>query len=575
MSIAYTPWPAEIAASYREKGYWTDVPMTDILIRHQSERAEHRALICGERSWTYRQLELDAARLADSLLQLGVKPGDTALVHLPNVAEFYIVFFALMKLGVVPVNALFSHNRHELSAYAGQIQPTLAVVSSRHSLFADSEYVQSLSQQYPSLQHWLVDGEASDEAPFGHSLAAAIKGELTATHIVSDNTVSGSTIHGHNDALRSWPELDASEVAFFQLSGGSTGTPKLIPRTHNDYYYSLRASAEICLLDRDSVFLCALPVPHNFTLSSPGALGVFYAGGTVVLAPEPSPMTCFPLIKRHQVTMTSLVPPAVTLWLQAAADDGSELASLQFLQVGGARLGESLARRIQPELGCQLQQVFGMAEGLVNYTRFDDSEWHVLNTQGRPISEDDEIRIVDENGQDVPRGTPGALLTRGPYTFRGYYNSPEHNQTAFDQDGFYRSGDVVVMTDDGYLMVVGRDKDQINRGGEKVAAEEIENQLLALPEITQAALVAMPDPVMGEKSCAFIVTTNPKLKTIAIRKHLRACGIADYKLPDRIETVDAMPMTHVGKIDKKALRQQIADQVHAQLQPQPEKDVLL
>ncbi|KKD01599.1 (2,3-dihydroxybenzoyl)adenylate synthase [Photobacterium halotolerans] len=559
MSIALTPWPPALAEQYRRKGYWTDVPMTDILTRHQDERADHRALVCGERSWTYRQLEQDAEQLAASLLQLGVKSGDTALVHLPNVAEFYIVFFALMKVGVVPVNALFSHNRHELTAYAEQIQPTLAIVSSRHSLFTDGAFAQALSQQVPSLRHWLVDGDAE----FGDSLAAAIAG-----------TQAERAQLNQTDEALNWPVLSAAEVAFFQLSGGSTGTPKLIPRTHNDYYYSVRASADICQLDSDTVFLCALPAPHNFTLSSPGALGVFYAGGAVVLAAEPSPMTCFPLIKRHQVTMTSLVPPAVTLWLQAAADDRSALDSLQWLQVGGARLGESLARRIEPELGCRLQQVFGMAEGLVNYTRFDDSEWHVLNTQGRPISDDDEVRIVDEDGQDVPRGTPGALLTRGPYTFRGYYNSPEHNRVAFDQDGFYRSGDVVVMTEDGYLMVVGRDKDQINRGGEKVAAEEIENQLLALPEITQAALVAMPDDVMGEKSCAFIVTTNPKLKTLSIRKHLRTCGIADYKLPDRIEKVDALPMTHVGKIDKKALRQLIANQLQAQSQPQPEKDVL-
>ncbi|UIP27363.1 (2,3-dihydroxybenzoyl)adenylate synthase [Photobacterium sp. TLY01] len=560
MSIAFTPWPPALAEQYRRKGYWTDVPMTDILTRHQDERADHRALVCGERRWTYRQLERDAEQLAVSLLQLGVKSGDTALVHLPNVAEFYIVFFALMKVGVVPVNALFSHNRHELTAYAEQIQPTLAIVSSRHSLFTDGAFAQALSQQVPTLKHWLVDGDAE----FGDSLAAAIAGRSADQHAPQNQA----------DEALNWPVLSAAEVAFFQLSGGSTGTPKLIPRTHNDYYYSVRASADICQLDTDTVFLCALPAPHNFTLSSPGALGVFYAGGAVVLAAEPSPMTCFPLIKRHQVTMTSLVPPAVTLWLQAAADDRSALDSLQWLQVGGARLGESLARRIEPELGCRLQQVFGMAEGLVNYTRFDDSEWHVLNTQGRPISDDDEVRIVDEDGQDVPRGTPGALLTRGPYTFRGYYNSPEHNRVAFDQDGFYRSGDVVVMTGDGYLIVVGRDKDQINRGGEKVAAEEIENQLLALPEITQAALVAMPDAVMGEKSCAFIVTSNPKLKTLSIRKHLRTCGIADYKLPDRIEKVDALPMTHVGKIDKKALRQLIANQVQAQSQPQPEKDVL-
>ncbi|MDV5171350.1 (2,3-dihydroxybenzoyl)adenylate synthase [Photobacterium rosenbergii] len=551
MSVEFTPWPAELAERYRKKGYWTDQLLADIVQRHQQKNSAKLALVCGDRKYSYQMLDQQSTKLALHLEQMGLEKGDTALVQLPNVAEFYIVYFALLKLGVVPVNALFSHNRLELSAYAKQVSPRLAIVSSQHKLFATDDFVRTLSEQNPSLQHWVVEGEAN----FGTSLTALL------TSNQDSETVSLNNIPSRLDA-----GIDASGVAFFQLSGGSTGTPKLIPRTHNDYYYSVRASAEICQLSTGTVYLCALPAPHNFSLSSPGALGVFYAGGTVVLASDPSPMTCFSLIKKHHVTMTSLVPPAVTLWLQAVPESSGMLDSLQVLQVGGARLGESLARRIAPELGCQLQQVFGMAEGLVNYTRFDDSDWHRFHTQGRPISDDDEIRIVDEDGKFVPAGEPGALLTRGPYTIRGYFNSPGYNEQAFDDEGFYRSGDIVSMTSDGYLSVVGRDKDQINRGGEKVAAQEIENQLLALTEVSQAALVAMPDDVMGEKSCAFIVTTttNTTLKPITIRKHLRACGIAEYKLPDRIEQVAALPMTPVGKIDKKALRQQIAEQINRQ-----------
>ena len=166
----------------------------------------------------------------------------------------------------------------------------------------------------------------------------------------------------------------ADEVAFFQLSGGSTGTPKLIPRTHNDYYYSIRRSVEICRFDANTRFLCAIPAAHNYALSSPGSLGVFYGGGRVVLANDPSATLCFPLIERHQINATALVPPAVSLWLQAIGEWGSNksLESLALLQVGGARLSEALAARIPAEIGCQLQQVFGMAEGLVNYTRLDD-----------------------------------------------------------------------------------------------------------------------------------------------------------------------------------------------------------
>ncbi|WP_265467712.1 AMP-binding protein, partial [Aeromonas salmonicida] len=263
---------------------------------------------------------------------------------------------------------------------------------------------------------------------------------------------------------------------------------------------------------------------------------------------------------------TSLVPPAVSLWLQAAESDPSvrsQLASLDLLQVGGAKLAEAVARKITPLLGCRLQQVFGMAEGLVNYTRLSDPDEKIIHTQGRPMSPDDEVRILDEAGNPVTPGQPGALHTRGPYTFRGYYQSQAHNARVFDADGFYCSGDLVVQDADGYLTVVGRQKDQINRGGEKIAAEEVENQLLHHPAITQAALVSMPDSAMGEKSCAFIVSTDPGLKPLALRKFLRERGVADFKLPDRFETLDALPMTAVGKIDKQGLRARIAQVIAA------------
>ncbi|ATM94435.1 yersiniabactin siderophore biosynthetic protein [Yersinia frederiksenii] len=539
MSIEFTRWPDEFARRYREKGYWTDQPMTEILARQCQRRPDATAIICGERHISYAQFEQAAQRLAIRLTKLGLSCGDTALVQLPNCAEFYLVYFALLKMGVAPVNALFSHNRLELNAYIEQVQPRLLIAHAGHSLFAEGDYCTQLQQKAPMLDVVIVAGNTD----YAQSLEALLYADEW------------------NDEAAAFHPSAADNVAFFQLSGGSTGTPKLIPRTHNDYYYSVRASAEICQLNEHTRYLCALPAAHNYPLSSPGALGVFYAGGCVVLAPDPSAMSCFPLIKRHQITFTSLVPPAVALWLQAAEHFADDLASLQVLQVGGAKLSESLARRIPQILGCQLQQVLGMAEGLVNYTRFDDSDHLVFTTQGRPISEDDEIKVVDSAGVAVAIGEVGALVTRGPYTFRGYYRSPIHNANAFDNEGFYHSGDLVKMTEEGYLRVVGREKDQINRGGEKIAAEEIENLLVAHDDIIHAALVSMPDEIMGEKSCAFIVATNIRLKPVTLRKYLRELGVADFKLPDRFEMVASLPVTPVGKIDKKRLRQDIQDRL--------------
>ncbi|MFC5708076.1 (2,3-dihydroxybenzoyl)adenylate synthase [Aeromonas eucrenophila] len=541
--LPYTRWPSRLAESYRAKGYWRGEPLTAMLSRQCELAPDAVAILCGERSISYRELDEGATRLAERLACHGFGVGDTALVQLPNVAEFYLVFFALLKVGIAPVNALFSHNRLELVSYAEQIAPRLFIGSTAHPLFAGLDRGAELLAGIGA-ELVLLDGESA---------------ELGLAHWLGARDDMGT-------APVSYGPSPADEVAFFQLSGGSTGTPKLIPRTHDDYLYSVRRSNEICELGPHTRYLCALPAPHNFPLSSPGALGVFEAGGAVVLAPDPGPMSCFPLIARHGVNLCSLVPPAVSLWLQAAEADPSvrsQLESLALLQVGGAKLAEAVARRITPLLGCQLQQVFGMAEGLVNYTRLDDSDDKIIHTQGRPMCPDDEVRVLDEEGNPVAQGQPGALHTRGPYTFRGYYQSPDHNARVFDAEGFYCSGDLVVQDQDGYLTVVGRQKDQINRGGEKIAAEEVENQLLHHPAITQAALVSMPDSTMGEKSCAFIVTTEPGLRALALRKFLRSRGVAEFKLPDRFEILEALPMTAVGKIDKKGLRERIAQSVAA------------
>ncbi|AHG18886.1 enterobactin synthase subunit E [Chania multitudinisentens RB-25] len=540
MSIAFTPWPEDFARRYRERGYWIDQPLTEILSRQADNDAI--ALIDAQRSLSYRELQQLSDNLAAALLRRGLQAGDTALVQLGNVVEFYVVFFALLKIGVVPVNALFSHQRSELNAYASQIQPVLLIADREHSLFMQDDFLTIFREQHPSLRVVGLRNQPDGE----HALAAWL--------------AEGSS--GFTPAPTA-----ADRVAFFQLSGGSTGTPKLIPRTHNDYYYSIRRSVEICRFDNATRYLCALPVAHNYPMSSPGVLGVLYGAGLVVFAADPAAAQCFKLIEQYQITVTALVPPAVTLWLQAIEEWGShhQLASLQLLQVGGAKLGETLAARIRTEIGCQLQQVFGMAEGLVNYTLLDDDDWHILTTQGTPMSPDDELWVADEQGNPLPAGETGRLMTRGPYTFRGYYQSPAHNAEAFDENGFYCSGDLISLTTDGYVQVQGRQKDQINRGGEKIAAEEIENLLLRHPEVINAALVSMPDTLMGEKSCAFIVAHNA-VKPVVLRRHLREQGVAEFKLPDRFIQVELLPLTPVGKVDKKHLRQRLEAQQLTQVQ---------
>ena len=528
-------WPEAFAERYRQAGYWRGETFGQMLRERAERHGERTALVAGEERWSYSELDARANRLAASFWALGIRPRDRVVVQLPNVAAFFEVCFALFRLGALPVFALPAHRSAEIGYFCEFTEAAAYVIPDRHAGFDYRTLAGQIREQVPTLQHVVVVGEAG---PFT-SLH-----ELYAAPPISP------------------PEPRASDVAFFQLSGGSTGAPKLIPRTHDDYLYSVRASAEICQLDGASVYLCALPAAHNFPLSSPGVLGTLYAGGTAVLAPHPSPETTFPLIEKERVTITALVPPLAMVWLEAAKARRHDLSSLRVLQVGGARLSTEVARRVRSTLGCALQQVYGMAEGLVNYTRLDDPEELVVTTQGRPISPADELRVVDEEGRDVVPGEVGQLLTRGPYTIRGYYNADAHNARAFTADGFYCTGDLVRVTPQGYLVVEGRAKDQINRGGDKVAAEEVENHLLAHPTVQDAAVVALPDPFLGERTCAFVIPRGAPPSGKVLTAFLRERGLAAYKIPDRVEFVPAFPQTAVGKVSKKALRDALVPPSH-------------
>ncbi|MFF2717233.1 (2,3-dihydroxybenzoyl)adenylate synthase [Streptomyces sp. NPDC058011] len=524
-------WPAEFAAKYRAAGWWRGETFGEMMRQRAEEHPDRVAIVdpvAGSR-WTYADLDRRADRLAAGFLARGIGKGDHVVVQLPNIAEFFEVIFALFRIGALPVFALPAHRESEIAYFCEFTEAAAYVIAAESGGYDYRELAAKIRAHVPTLKHVFV--------------AQGDPGEFEALAEVAEEPVGYGV-----------PRPD--DLAFLQLSGGSTGVPKLIPRTHDDYIYSLWGSNEICGVDENSVYLVALPAAHNFPLSSPGSLGALYAGGRVVLCPQPSPEVAFPLIEREGVTITGLVPPLALLWTEAAPGSAHDLSSLDVLLVGGAKFSEEAARRVRPALGCTLQQVFGMAEGLVNYTRLDDPVETIVTTQGRPISPDDEILVVDDEDREVAPGGTGHLLTRGPYTIRGYWNAPEHNARSFTEDGFYRTGDVVRVTESGHIVVEGRAKDQINRGGEKVAAEEVENHILAHPAVHDANVVAEPDPYLGERVCAYVILRSGAgpLKAVAIKRFVRERGLAAYKVPDRVEFVDAFPQTGVGKVSKKDLR---------------------
>jgi 2,3-dihydroxybenzoate-AMP ligase len=546
------PWPDDVAEEYVARGYWAGMTLGVLLRDIAARRPEEPALIdagSGVRL-THRELTERADAAGVRLLDLGLEQGHRIVVQLANGWEFVVLTLACLRTGIVPVMALPAHRRVELSYLARHAEATAIAVPDRlrdfdHQLLAH-ELAGEVREVTRDAWHVLVAGD--DIAPGSTDLRA-----LCAP---SDDPDAD---RARLDAIA----IASRDVAVFLLSGGTTGLPKLIARTHDDYAYNARASAELCGMDNRTGYLVSLPAGHNFPLACPGILGALLSGGRVVLLPSPEPAKAFATIAAEAVTHTAVVPAVAARWIDHGLEHGTdELVTLRVLQVGGARLADELARKVGPVLGVTLQQVFGMAEGLLNYTRLDDPDDVVCTTQGRPMSPADEVRLVDELGDEVPDGEPGSLLTRGPYTPRGYYRAAEQNARAFTLDGWYRSGDICRRVRGEYLVVEGRDKDMINRGGEKISAEEVENLVYQLPEVAQVAAVAMPDPELGERVCLYVVPRPGAVPTLErVRSSMEATGVARFKLPEHLVLVEELLTTKVGKIDKKALREDIAQRL--------------
>jgi salicylate---CoA ligase len=535
MTEGTVPWPDDLALQYARAGWWHGRDIGAEIADVATSRPDATALVDGATRISYGSLLARADALAGRLARLGLRPGMRIVVQLPNCWPFVVLTLACLRAGIVPVMALPAHRQHELAYLCEHSEARALAVPDVLRGFDHQLMAEELLAASPALDHILVAGQ----------------------HVRHQDLTE---LCSESDSGTAPDPPDPFGVAVFLLSGGTTGLPKLIARTHNDYSYNARASARLCRLDQGTVYLVSLPASHNFPLACPGILGTLLSGGRVVMLGSPDPASAFAAIEREGVTITAVVPAVAQRWLAHAADYGAgPLRSLEVLQVGGARLADEHARRIKPVLGATLQQVFGMAEGLLNYTRLDDPDEVICGTQGRPLSPGDEVRIVDADGHDLPDGQLGALLTRGPYTPRGYYRAPEQNARAFTPDGWYASGDVVRRWPDGNLVVEGRDKDMINRGGEKISAEEVENLLYRMPGIAQVAAVAAPDAELGERICVFVVPEpGPPITLGGIRDGMAAAGVARFKWPERLEIVTELPATKVGKLDKKALRDMLA-----------------
>jgi len=529
------PFPPEFSRRYREKGYWRDRSLAEEFAPVFRRYAERIAFIDRDARVTYREVDDVSDRLALNLLDAGLAPLDRVVVQLPNVIEFVYLYFALQKIGCIPIAALATHRFLEVSQFAKLSGASACVTPDRHGDFDFTEMVRRVRRETESLKFGIVLGDAP--ADF-----------LSLAELITRPPKKSAEL------LRKL-KVDPADPAIFQLSGGTTGVPKLIPRTHNDYAYNSRIAAGVCGVTGDSVLLLALPIAHNLPLACPGVQGYMLNGGKVVLSASTRPDDLFQLIQRHKVTHLKVVPALLIRLINDPSIGRYDLSSLRVIQSGGQRMQPEVRLRTRELIpSAFVQENFGMSEGMLFFVRSEDPEDVRLETCGRPISPDDEVRLVDEEGREVAPGEVGELTCRGPYTLRGYYGVPEYNARQFTPDGFYRSGDLMRLDPSGNYVVEGRKKDLVNRGGEKISAEEIENLILSHPSVQNIACVPIPDPNLGERMCACVILKRNCVLTLKeLVAFLMDKEIAKFKLPERLEVLSDFPVSPFGKVSKKVL----------------------
>lgn len=537
-------YPPEYRDRYRALGWWTGQTLAADLVTAARSHWPERALITSEVEWTYAELFTAAARLARGLLdQTELAPGDPIMFQMGNVADTVVAYLGALLAGLRPVCTLPQHGHREITLLADHV--------GARGIFVQADFGQG---HLPSL------AEAARMST-GIEEVIVFRGQPAGPGHHADDLQDVDV----DPAFEELPyqQLDPEQIAVFQLSGGTTGLPKVAPRMHEEYAYNARAWAQSRGWTSNDVVLYALPIMHNAGIGvalQPALL----SGATLLLSPSASTETILDLIATHAPTSFPLVPPAVAIRIldheQSKSTDFSSIA--EFI-IGGQKMPQEVVQRLRSELSIDIQQKFGMAEGMFLVTPADAPEWIRHGTVGMPISPGDEVRLLRPGTEDLAEsGTVGEFCARGPYTIRGYYRAQAHNAAAFTSDGFYRTGDLAkqhVVGDAIYYSIEGRIKDVINRGAEKIHAEEVEEVMLRHPSIAEAALVAMPDRVLGEKACAFLViapgATAPDRAALA--DFLQAEGLAKFKLPERVEIIAAMPLTNVGKVAKKQLRDDI------------------
>ncbi|KAF1037114.1 putative 2,3-dihydroxybenzoate-AMP ligase [Burkholderia lata] len=521
-------------------GAWIASTVGDTLRATAARHPQRTAFISNERAISFAELDESTERLGAALLALGLAPGDRAIFQLGTTIETAVVLLACFKAGIVPVCSLAQHREVEIGQLTRQSGARGYFVQADFgSSFDLPAFAESMVARHPSLEHLVI---VRGERAGAHGMQALIDGMPLAQ---ATERLAGVSI-------------GLADVLSFQLSGGTTGVPKIIPRFHAEYLGHSAGWMQRYCVDADSRLIWSLPLMHN--------AGQLYAlipavliGMPVVLMPKVDIPGMLDLIGRHRVTHALSIGPIAPQLMAYPHIAQHDLSSLKLFAT------MSRADTLEAHLQVPCSNLYGITEGLLLGSPAGASVDARHRTQGCSGWTDDEIRVLEPGTERaVAEGAMGELCFRGPSTLTGYFDNPEANAQSFTSDGFYRTGDIVTAHRiDGRLHYAfeGRLRDNVNRGGEKIGCEEVEGYVSQHPAVADAKLVPMPDPFYGEKGCIFIIPRPgmPAPDVQALAQFLVERGLAKYKCPERVQVVDEFPVTRVGKVDKPAMKRAIAE----------------
>jgi 2,3-dihydroxybenzoate-AMP ligase/mycobactin salicyl-AMP ligase len=544
------PFPKEWIGRYYQNHVWLGMTLGEMLDRSADLYPNKEALVAGDLRLTYQELRQWVNRAAIAFLGLGLKKVDRVLLQLPNWAEFVYAYYGLHKIGAIPVMCLPRFSEREMEHFCETTEAKAWVVPLRFEKIGYHPMIKAIQARAKHLKHILViDTREGRDEPWPEGTLSFL------------SLLEKADLREYSKEDLSSLRPDPDEICHLMPTGGSTGLPKLVPRTHNDFLCNFDYRAKAWERSARDITLIATPVTHNMAIEvsmNPTLL----TGGKVVMISSTRPKEILEAIEKEKVTTMILAVAQVQQIIDFPDLDRYNVASLQVIATGGSHMPSELIKKVYDKLGCKFFNVFGMSEGPCTQTRLQDSDEAVFHTVGRPICPYDEFKVIDADGHDLPRGAEGELVVRGPCIFRGYFKADAENQEAFTADGFFRTGDIAKFDPEGRLIITGRKKDIIIRGGENISAREVEELILSHPNVEQVAVVGMPDPVLGEKVCAFI---KPKrgmgVSFDQIISFLREKKTSVLYLPERIESIEELPLTNVGKVDKKRLREEIKEKL--------------